>query len=131
VRYQSSPTDGLETCTGSTNATAANLLFENVLSVDGGGNLLCAVNGAAAVVLTTGVSRLSVQYGVKRTIGQTTTTFDTYVPASAMAAGDWANVVCIKVTLTFTNPITTQAGQPTTIALTRVIAVMNRAGVNT
>ena len=49
-----------------------------------------------------------------------------------MAPGDWSNVICVKVTLTFTNPLfATQPTQPPTIQFTRVVTVMNRAGVNT
>ncbi len=131
ARFLTSPNDGLETCTGASNTTGANVLYENVFTVDASGNLTCSVNGAAAVILTGGVSGLQVVYGVKRTLGAVTTTFDTYLPAGSMTVTDWANVVCIKITVAFVNPLVGQPGQTATVALTRVIAVMNKAGVST
>jgi hypothetical protein len=49
-----------------------------------------------------------------------------------MNPADWTNVICVKVTLTFTNPLAAaQPGQPATIPFTRVVTVMSRAGANT
>ena len=55
---------------------------------------------------------------------------DSFFYADQMG-GNWGNVICVKVTLTFTNPLAANPGQPATIPFTRVITVMSRAGVNT
>ena len=130
VRYLTASGDGLLNCNGATNTSGAPLLYENTFSVNAAGQLLCSVNGAAPVPLVSGVQGLTVRYGVKSNVNSAVTTFDTYLPASALTAANWGNVVCLSVTVTFINPLAATAGQPATIPVTRVIAIMNRTGVN-
>jgi hypothetical protein len=47
-----------------------------------------------------------------------------------MLATDWPNVCSITVTVTFVNPLGTPAAPAAPVSITRVIAVMNNAGVN-
>ena len=55
---------------------------------------------------------------------------DTYLNAAQMTAANWTNVIAVKVTLTFTNPLYVAGGsQPQTISIPNVVAVMGRAGV--
>lgn len=131
VRFMTAPNDGLLNCSGVGNTGAVAVLYENVFSVNAQNQLVCALNGAAAVPLINGVQSLTVQYGVKTSLSSANSTFDTYKSASQLAAGDWSNVVCIKLTLTFVNPLAGSPGQPATIPVTRVIALMSRTGVNT
>jgi hypothetical protein len=44
-----------------------------------------------------------------------------------MLAADWSNVCTVRVTVSFINPLRPAAP---TIDITRIIAVMNTAGVN-
>jgi type IV pilus assembly protein PilW len=125
--------DGLINCTGLSNPAAAITLYENQFSVDAAtGQLQCALNGAAAVPLVTGLQKMVILYGVN-TKGGTQTCADSYMTATEVTAGGalgpyWNNVCSVKVTLVFVNPL--KQG-PATIQFTRVIAVMNTAGANT
>jgi hypothetical protein len=65
---------------------------------------------------------------------------DSYLTATQVAAGPyWPNVISVQVKLWFVNPLycatACQAGQqttqPQTISMSRTIALMNKAGVNT
>jgi hypothetical protein len=47
-----------------------------------------------------------------------------------MQPADWINICAVKVTLTFINPLNPPGGPKPTIDFTRVIAVMDTAGVN-
>ncbi len=80
------------------------------------------------VVLVNNVKSLSIRYGVTRSATNTGSCADTYLTAAQMVApADWKAVCSVMVTLTFNNPLI--PAQP--ISITRVMAVMNRAGVNT
>jgi type IV pilus assembly protein PilW len=93
--------------------------------------LVCSLNGAAAVPLVTGIKRMDVKYGVKRDFSTDNSNVDTYLQAKELTAADWNNVSSIRVRLTFINPLANQPGQPATFKFTRVVAVMARAGVKT
>jgi hypothetical protein len=84
------------------------------------------VQPTVAVPLVNGVTNMSIQYGIKRNVADTGSCADTYLPATLMLAADWSNVCSIALTVTFANPINPAAP----ISITRVIAVMNTAGVN-
>jgi type IV pilus assembly protein PilW len=97
------------------------------------------VNPAKTLNLVTGVSNLVVLYGVKTAAGIAANSADTYLAGNVVQAANlWSNVVSVKVTLTYTNPLKNQPGQTsvgaaigTTIDFTRVIALMNNTGVDT
>jgi type IV pilus assembly protein PilW len=133
VQFLTANNDGVINCTGNTNKTGGPLVYVNTFSVDAPtGALLCQINNNPAVPLITGVTNLQILYGVKRNFVLTNNNVDTFVNAAQMGVNDWSNVICVKVTLTFTNPLfKTQPQQPATIPFTRVVTVMNRAGVNT
>ena len=131
VQFRTAPNDGVINCTGSTNTSGVLKTFVNTFSVDGLGNLTCTLNGVAAPLIS-GVTNLQILYGVKTLFVLTNNNVDTFLNAAQMTAADWSNVICVKVTLTFTNPLfATQPQQPATIPFTRVVTVMSRAGVNT
>ncbi len=93
--------------------------------------LTCALNNAAAVPLVSGIQSLKILYGVKTDFTADNGAVDSYLKASEMTAANWNNVISVKVTLTFLNPLAGQPNQPATIAFQRVVGVMNRAGVKT
>jgi type IV pilus assembly protein PilW len=140
VRYRTGGTaanDNTINCTGNTSAAATT--YVNVFSWDPTtGDLLCSLNGATAVHIASGLTRLQIYYGVQTNVTTTATSIDGYLDAAAVTAGSyWGNVISVKVYLTFTNPLyrttagTIVAGQPATIQFIRVINIMNKAGVNT
>lgn len=79
------------------------------------------------VALVNGVKTMAIRYGIKRNPADTQSCADTYLDATQMAAADWNNVCSISLKVSFINPLN-PAGA--TIDITRVIAVMNTAGVN-
>jgi type IV pilus assembly protein PilW len=139
VRYTTAGTaagDNTINCTG--NPSVAPTSFTNTFSVDvATGSLICALNGGAPVFLVGGVTDLQIYYGVQTNPGVSNNSADTYLDANTVSAGNyWAQVISVKITLTFVNPLYgTLAGQsltvPQTIPFTRVIDVMNRTGVTT
>jgi prepilin-type N-terminal cleavage/methylation domain-containing protein len=100
-----------------------------------GNQLMCSVNGGAAVALVTGVKAMAVYYGVKRDQTIADYNVDTYVTWDKMStlngANDYENVSAVRIVLTFDNPLFGQANQPQTITVERVIEVMARAGLHT
>jgi type IV pilus assembly protein PilW len=124
-------------CTG--NTAAVQTLFTNTFSLAAGTvlgtyDLVCVLNGAAAVHLVSGVKNLQIYYGVQTNPAVSNNSADTYLDANTVTA--WNKVISVKVTLTFVNPMYgSLAGQtlsaPQTIAFTRVVAVMNKTGVTT
>jgi len=129
IRFLTASGDGTINCVGGTNTSGAQVLYVNTFSVVSG-QLVCAVNGAAAVPLVSNVQSMSVLYGVKTNFSVTNTSADSYLTAAQMTAVDWSNVNSVRVTLVFVNPLAGQAGQPATISFSRVICVMNKCGVN-
>jgi type IV pilus assembly protein PilW len=141
ARYQTASGDGVINCTGTTNGTGAPLLYTNVFTVDAAGELECQLTAggvvAAAVPLVTGLATgqpsLQIWYGVQ-TNGGNNGAVDSYIPAVNMTAANWMNVISVRVTLTFNNPLYVAGsgnGQPQTIAFTRVVGVMSKTGVQT
>lgn len=144
VQFLTASGDGIINCTGGSNTTGIPQPYVNRFSADALGNLNCQLNLAAPVALISpsgvlaaplsgGVKNLQILYGVKRNLAIVNNNVDTYVDASQMTAADWANLICVKVTLTFDNSALakSQLGQPATIQFTRVITVMSRGGANT
>jgi type IV pilus assembly protein PilW len=136
IQFLTANNDGVINCTGGTNTTGANQIFVNTFRVVANAtqDLQCTLNGAAPVTLVSGVTNMQILYGVRANLASLyTNNVDTYMTTAQVNAGNyWPSVICVKVTLTFTNPLAaTQPGQPATIPFTRVVTVMNRAGVNT
>jgi hypothetical protein len=145
VRYATNGTgsrapDGIEDCRGHTNPSATtfvNTLFVAPSAPDGVATALwCSPDGstssAARIPLVTGVANLQIYYGVATTTG--VNDVDTYMTADQVqAAGDWAKVSSVRVTVTFLNPLYRQAGYATSsdqyVYLTRVITIQGRTGV--
>ena len=147
VRYATAGGDGVINCSGGTSAVAAT--FTNTFSVDAFGNLNCVLTVNNGTITTTtiqlisgqivngalvsGVTDLQIYYGVQTNIAAANSSVDTYLDANGVIAGNyWGNVISVKLTLTYVNPLSGQAGQTTTtIPFTRVVAVMQKTGVTT
>lgn len=124
--------DSALNCTGNTSATQ--VTWTNTFTVDANGNLVCSLltgTVASSVQLVSGVTSMTVLYGVKSNPAVNNNSVDTYVTAANVP--NWSNVLSVKVTLNFKNPLAGQPGQPalgTPIAFTRVISLMNKTGVD-
>jgi type IV pilus assembly protein PilW len=137
VRYGAAKDDNVYNCIGGQNTTVAGfVVFTNTFKVTNN-QLICTYNGidypliesnTTAGVTTLGVKSMAISYGVQLaggTAGSCTTTYLT--TAQMVATGSWNLVCSVKVTLTFINPMSPATGPD--IPITRVIAVMNTAGV--
>jgi type IV pilus assembly protein PilW len=140
VRYMTAAHSTQINCTGGSNTTAGTVLYTNVFSVNAGNaaagippSLQCTPNGGvtAPVTLINNVTNLQIWYGVKTNAAVSTNNIDSYLRANVMTNSNWLNVTSVMFTLTFTNPLAGQPGQPPTVKVTRIIAVMPRAGLNT
>lgn len=136
VRYRTRGGDGVINCTGGTNTVPGTTqLYTNTFSVQGG-QLQCALGVgtppvvAAGAPLVSGVTNLTIYYGVKRNFAVTDYNVDTYLTADQMLNTDWDNISAVRVILTFTNPLYKGpgGGQQQTITFDRVVEVMARAG---
>jgi len=124
VRYEAGTADGMMDCNGRGNTSGANLVMVNTFSVDANSNLVCSVNGGAVQALAANVQNFQVFYGVDTNADSSV---DRYIAAGAMTNANWANVISVRVTLTFTNPLAGQPGQAATLApITQIIALMGR-----
>jgi type IV pilus assembly protein PilW len=124
VRYEAGTADGSMDCNGRGNTSGANLMMVNTFSVDANNNLVCSVNGAAAQALAGSVQNFAVFYGVDTNADGSV---DRYIAAGAMTTANWNNVISVRVTLTFLNPLAGQPGQANTLApITQVIALLSK-----
>jgi type IV pilus assembly protein PilW len=136
VRYETAGTnvgDNAINCTG--NASALPAKFVNQITVVNN-YLTCTLwlNGVQQnpVSLVPGITNMQVLYGVQTGQGAATNSADTYLDAAGVTAGNYWNAVkSVQVTLTFTNPMATQPGQPANVQFMRVIDVMSKTGVVT
>lgn len=105
LRFQTASGDGIFNCNGGTNTSGSAQLYTNSLGLSEDGELTCAVNGAAAVVLLDGVSALAFVYGVDTDTTNrpnTPSNVTTYMTAKQVASGSlWTRVLTVRVTLTF------------------------------
>ncbi len=138
VRYAAANSENLFNCMGTQSTVAPYDTFVNKFWIKAGNQLTCTFIGkstpATDIVLVNNVENLSIQYGITRNTGAPTgSCADTYLFANLMLPADWNAVCSVSVTLIFSRPnLNVPAGpgnQPTT--LRRIIAVMNKAGVNT
>lgn len=137
VRYAAALNDNVFNCQGGVNTAVGPYdSWENTFSVDAQNQLVCVVWTAStkatspAVPVVSGVQSMTLLYGVQTAGGANGTCTDTYMTAAQVtAAGDWANVCAVVVTLTFFDPTYPPGpGQPT-VQFTRVIALMQTAGI--
>jgi type IV pilus assembly protein PilW len=130
VRYMTTGGDGILNCSGQSNPTGGpNTLYVNLFQVLNG-QLVCTMNGTQ-YNLVSGVTNMTIQYGVKANAVAPGNNVDTYMTAAQVnAAGLWDNVIAALVQVTFTNPmyVPGQTGQPPTVSIQRVISVMNQTG---
>ncbi|MFI4889778.1 MAG: PilW family protein [Steroidobacterales bacterium] len=145
VRYNAGPLDSLVNCDGST-ATVVGIIY-NTFTIDANGNLTCTISTTVAgvttvgspVILLAGMKDMVILYGVNTTT-TSSNPVDSYITASSMTAANWNNVLSVHVSLQFNNPLfsaSTSAPysqqypqQKPYIQVSRLIDVMNRAGVN-
>jgi type IV pilus assembly protein PilW len=139
VRYVTAPQDGILNCSGLSNTNAvgtANITYVNqfaVAPVGTSGQLTCTMNGTV-YNLVGGVTNLSVMYGVKTNVAAPGNNVDTYMNATQVTAGNyWQNIITVQISLTFTNPLYTGAGQgqAKTITVQRIVDVMSQTGPTT
>jgi type IV pilus assembly protein PilW len=133
--------DNTINCTGSPAGGQTSFINQFQLQPDPNGfyDLVCVLNDSAQpVLLVSGVVSLNIYYGVQTNPGVSNNSADTYLDANTVTANNaWGNVISVKITLAFVNPMygtgtgQTTVNQPQTIQFTRVIDVMNRAGVST
>ncbi|HEY2779393.1 MAG TPA: PilW family protein [Steroidobacteraceae bacterium] len=130
VRYMTAGGDNILNCSGKSNPIGGpNTLYVNSFQVLNG-QLICTMN-ATQYNLVSGVTNLSILYGVKSNAAAAGNNVDTYMNATQVgAAGLWGSVIAVMVQLTFTNPLYVAAnqGQPATISVQRVVGVMSQTG---
>jgi type IV pilus assembly protein PilW len=138
TRFMVSPGHGPILCDGTDSSLVGAPVTYTIaffLAVTPAGNqLMCSVNGAAAVALVTGVTAMAVYYGVKRDLTYADYNVDTYLTWDQMVApADMQSISAVRVVLTFANPLAApgQVNQPATITMERVVEVMARAGLHT
>lgn len=131
VRYMTAPQDGILNCSGLSNTSGANKLYVNTFDV-ATGQLRCTDQDGVIYNLVSGVTNLGVLYGVNTSgVGNNV---DTYMNTAQVNAGPyWQNVISVQISLTFTNPLYTGAGQGQLqfITIQRVVDVMNQTGPTT
>ena len=131
VRYMTAAGDGINLCDGSaaTNSVYTSYLYIAADTTGAGGNdLYCQLNGNTAIPLVNGVTDMVILYGVATGSDNNVTE---YLNAQQVTAGGyWPDVTSVQVTLTFTNPLASQPGQPATVTFTRLISVMGRVGAS-
>lgn len=129
VRYMTAGGDGILNCSGQSNPTGGpNTLYVNSFQVLNG-ELVCTMNGTQ-YNLVSGVTNLTILYGVKTNAAAAGNSVDTYMNATQVnAAGLWNSVISALVQLTFTNPMyVANQGQQPTLTIQRVVNVMNQSG---
>jgi type IV pilus assembly protein PilW len=143
VRYATAPLDNVFNCRGDQYAGAGPFeTWENTFSVVSlppvqgipQYQLQCTLwslstKASVSTPLISGVQNLAIQYGVNTTGSSAGSCADMYKATAAMLPVDWGNICSVKVTLTFPNPLNPPKGTRPTLTFTRVIAVMNNAGV--
>ena len=132
VRYVAGPGDGVMDCNGNTNGGAAAITDINLFYV-ANNQLLCqvTVSGVARPPqpLVNGVTGMTILYGVNVN-NDGNNSAEQYFSAPSMLPAYWNQLVSVRVTLTFANPLTGAtapgAGQVAAPTLTRTIDLLNR-----
>ncbi|KHK56145.1 pilus assembly protein [Ralstonia sp. A12] len=116
--------DGTTNCLGQTNTSGGQLVYVNTLSISANNELVCSVNGAAAVPIVSGVSGFSVLYG---TDANNDGSVDSYLTATQVTtANAWPVVHTLKVTLTFSTQFGNLVGPSQTTTWTQLISLKNQ-----
>jgi type IV pilus assembly protein PilW len=144
VRYMTAPQDGILNCSGLSNTNpvgGANILYVNTFAVVPGvpagqpSQLQCTDQTGTPYNLASGVTNLSVLYGVKTNAAAPGNNVDTYMNATQVTGPPnyWQNVISVQISLSFTNPlyIGPNLGQAQTITIQRVVDVMSQTGPTT
>jgi type IV pilus assembly protein PilW len=109
---------GAMNCTGNTSFTLVSSTF-----TISNNNLQCSISGQASQTLVSGVSGMTILYGV-----DTLSTGSVSQYMTAVNVTNWSNVKSVRVTLNFVNPLysASQPGQPATLAFTKVFGLMGQ-----
>ena len=140
VRYAAETNDNVYNCIGQQNtAGPPPAVFESTFRVVNN-QLVCNYNGTdyplitsntTAGVMTLGLTNMTISYGLKSNPADTGSCTDTYLSTADMVTnGNWSSVCSVKVRLTFVNPMITPGNPLAPVTITRVIALMSKAGVN-
>ena len=142
ARYATTGGDGILNCAGTSNPVGGGVTtyvntFSVAVNAAGVSQLVCNLGiGLAAPTaypLVSGITNMTILYGVN-TSGAGNNA-DTYMNATQVTANaDWNNVISVKITLQFLNPLWQataqgQGTQPHYINFQRVISVLNQTGV--
>jgi type IV pilus assembly protein PilW len=130
VRYVTAGGDNILNCSGQSNPVGSlTAQFVNEFKVLGG-QLVCTMNGTQ-YNLVSGVTNLTVLYGVKSSVTLPTNDVDTYMTAQDVTDNLlWSRVINVLIKLTFTNPLyaSNEPLQPQTVTVQRIVGVMNQTG---
>jgi type IV pilus assembly protein PilW len=144
ARFRTEGQDGVLNCSGTSNTNpkgpAGENLYVNWYQVVNG-QLVCylTINGGAQVQYTLvggapgsrlDITNMTVLYGVKANPALPENNVDTYMTAAQVNAFLlWSNVISVRVTLTFTNPLyVAGTSQQPTLSVSRTIGVMSQTG---
>jgi type IV pilus assembly protein PilW len=143
VRYYAGLADNLINCDGTTTVPLGDIY--NTFTIDANGNLTCTISTVIGgvttigtpVILVAGLKDMVILYGVNTTL-VAGNPVDSYIPASSMTATNWNNVISVRISLVFNNPLFNAAGpfsqqypqQIPFIQVSRIIDIMNRIGEN-
>ncbi len=139
VQYETNNDDTIINCLGGTNTSGSTQVYVNTFSVSGG-QLMCSLNGATSVPIVSNVENLQVFYGVRTNGGTVAGNVDTYLTADEVTSGNYwglngsngtSNIISVRVSVTFDNPLYGQPGQPQYITFTRFVNVAGQTGVST
>jgi type IV pilus assembly protein PilW len=114
VRYQGNGTSG-QGCAGN---AVSGTVYTDTFSIASNA-LQCTENGTI-YTLVTGISAMTILYGVYATTPETASE---YLTAGAVA--NWSKVVSINIQLTLINPLAGQSGQLATLPFSETFPVMN------
>ncbi len=139
VRYLTALNDGVLNCRGGGNDGTVPALQVNRFNLSAGALRCRAYNQPTITLVPAIVNDAGVQvrglrtmrfaYGVRTNPAGPAGVIDSWVGASDMTAAYWQQVIAVRVTLTFFNPLFGQAGQPQFVTVERVVDVMNQAGI--
>jgi type IV pilus assembly protein PilW len=132
VRYMTASGDGNLTCSGQPNTSGGNVLYVSqfqVVQVNATTSQLVCTVGGTAYALATGITNMTVLYGVQTNAAAPGRNVDSYMNAAQVT--NWSNVISVLVTMTFTNPLYNNGnspGQPPTFQIQRLMQVLGVGG---
>ncbi|MGJ7493745.1 PilW family protein [Variovorax sp. RT4R15] len=127
-RYVTASGDGIMDCLGNVNpaTSGANRLVMNTFTVSTANELQCSTDGGTTTTpLVSGVRSLQVLYATD-TAGDGKAL--QYLDAAAVTTHAWwPQVRAARITVTLVNPFAGQAGQPSSIAWTQIVNLMDKS----